>query len=31
AYGEERVNAWIQGFEASKKSPNRDFYREEVV
>ena len=31
AYGEERVTAWIQGFESSGKTSSRDFYREEVL
>jgi len=31
AYGEERVDSWIQGFEDSKKRMERDFYREEVL
>jgi transglutaminase-like putative cysteine protease len=31
AYGEERVNAWIRGFEASGETSGRDFYGEEVV
>jgi transglutaminase-like putative cysteine protease len=31
AYGEERVNAWIQGVEASEETSGRDFYREEVL
>jgi len=31
AYGEARVAAWIEGFEAGKREPRRDFYREEVV
>ncbi|MFO7601162.1 MAG: transglutaminase-like domain-containing protein [Candidatus Desulfacyla sp.] len=31
AYGEERVNSWIQEFEGSKKRSERDFYREEVL
>ena len=31
AYGEERVNGWIQGFERSGGSSGRDFFGEEVI
>ena len=31
AYGEERVNTWIEGFERSGGSSGRDFYGEEVI
>lgn len=31
AYGAERVNSWIQGFEDSRGASDRDFYTEEVV
>ncbi|MBW1780008.1 MAG: transglutaminase domain-containing protein [Deltaproteobacteria bacterium] len=31
AYGEERVNGWIRGFEESGEATGRDFYREEVL
>jgi len=31
AYGEERVNAWIQGFETSGKTTQRNFFSETVV
>ena len=31
AYGDERVNRWIEGFEGSGGKPERDFYGEEAL
>jgi hypothetical protein len=31
AYGNDRVNGWIKGFEKSGGKSGRDFYREEVL
>ena len=31
AYGEDRVNTWIEGFERAEEMARRDFYNEDVV
>ena len=31
AYGEERVNRWIEGYEASEGASDRDFDAEEAI